>query len=213
MLKIGLTGGIGSGKTTVSDRFKNIGIPVIDTDVIAHELVNQNTAVLDEIAETFGNSIVDNGLLNRQQLANIVFNDSNKKQQLENILHPKIREQVKQQLKTLEENHQRSPDSVQYCIIVIPLLFETGHYANSFHGLIDRVLLVMADEDCRIERITQRDNRNLDEISAIIKTQLDDETKMANADDVLNNNSDIKTLESEVELLHIKYCGLAKSSL
>jgi len=190
MLKIGLTGGIGSGKTTVSDLFKNLQVAVIDTDVIAHDLVNKNSAVLSEIAEIFGESVINaDGELNRQQLAKIVFNNKTKKQQLEDILHPKIREHVKRQINALQEN----PHQASYCIVVIPLLFET-----EFDDLIDRVLVVVADKQTRIQRITERDNRSLDEIHSIISTQVSDETRIAKADDVLSNNSDISSLESQV---------------
>jgi len=202
MLKVGLTGGIGSGKTSVSNLFADLGIPVIDTDVIAHHLVNDNRSVLKEISDTFGKDVLKlNGDLDRQKLARIVFNSKDNKQLLEKILHPKIASEVNQQLNKLNSS-QNPPD---YVIIVVPLLIET-----SFHELIDRILAVIADEDIRIERVQQRDNRSLGEIRAIINNQVDDEKRLNEADDIVKNNSDIKDLSLQVEKLHKTYLRLSE---
>ncbi len=202
MLKVGLTGGIGSGKTSVSNLFADLGIPVIDTDVIAHDLVNDNRSVLKEISDTFGEDVLKlNGDLDRQKLARIVFNSKDNKQLLEKILHPKIESEVNQQLYKLKSS-QNPPD---YVIIVVPLLIET-----SFHELIDRILAVIADEDIRIERVQQRDNRSLASIRAIISNQVDDEKRLNEADDVVINNSDIKELDIQVEKHHRTYLRLSE---
>lgn len=202
MLKVGLTGGIGSGKTSVSNLFAGLGIPVIDTDVIAHHLVNDNRSVLKEISDTFGKDVLKlNGDLDRQKLARIVFNSKDNKQLLEKILHPKIASEVNQQLNKLKSS-QSPPD---YVIIVVPLLIET-----SFHELIDRILAVIADEDIRIERVQQRDNRSLAEIRAIISNQVDDKKRLNEADDIVKNNNDIKDLSLLVEKLHKTYLRLSE---
>lgn len=204
MLKVGLTGGIGSGKTSVSDLFANHGVPVIDTDLIAHDLVNNNPNVLQEISDTFGADVLQlNGELNRKKLAHIVFNDKENKQLLEKILHPKIEKEVNLQLQRLL-CEQDPPD---YAIIVIPLLIEAG-----YHGLIDRILAVIADEEIRTERVQQRDDRSMNEIRAIISNQVDDEKRIAEADDIIENNSNIKALQKQVENLHNKYMRLSAES-
>lgn len=204
MLTIGLTGGIGSGKTTVSNLFENLGVAVIDTDVIARELVNNNASVLNEIIGVFGQTILDqNGTLDRKKLAQIVFNQKKEKKQLENILHPRIRTEVDSQIQAF------SSDTIppQYVIVVIPLLFETG-----FRDLIDRILVVISDEKIRIERVKQRDNRDMDEIQSIINCQVTDEIRTSEADDIIKNNYDFKELESQVQQLHKKYTNLSTAS-
>jgi len=204
MLTVGLTGGIGSGKTTVSNLFHDLGAPVIDTDIISHELVASDQSVLKEIIEAFGVGIVlDDGTLDRKQLAQIVFNDKKSKQQLENILHPKIRTEVKNQIQTYNS---KSP-APQYVLIVIPLLFETG-----FRDLIDRILVITSDENIRIERIIQRDHRDINEIRSIIESQVTDEIRTSKADDVIENNNNLKELENQVQQLHRKYINSSLSA-
>lgn len=203
MLKVGLTGGIGSGKTAVSNLFNRLGIHIIDTDVIAHDLVNNDRVVLKEIVERFGTDILDqNGNIDRKKLAQSVFNNKTNKQRLENILHPKIRKAVYNQIQIYNTDH----NPPQYVIIVIPLLLETN-----FRDLVDRILVVIADEKIRIERVKQRDNRNMDEIQAIITHQVNDDIRLSEADDVLENNKDIKELELSVRQLHDKYTRLSST--
>jgi len=204
MLKVGLTGGIGSGKTAVSDLFDKLGIKIIDTDVISHNLINNDPSVIKEIADTFSENIVDtNATINRKKLAQIVFNDKGKKQQLENILHPRIRHEVDNQL---QEIGLQSPGQ-KYVIVVIPLLLETG-----FADFIDRILVIISDEKTRIERVKQRDNRNVDEICSIIKNQASDKQRRKAADDIIENNNDFKQLELQIERLHHFYTQLAKAN-
>jgi len=201
MLKVGLTGGIGSGKTSVSDLFENLGVPVIDTDIIAHKLVNNNPEVLQEIVGAFGQDVLSlNGKLNRKKLAQIIFNVKENKQQLENILHPKIQVDVISQLQdlTLKKN------SPGYAIIVVPLLIEAN-----YDDFVDRILVVISDEKKRIERVQQRDHRSLSEIRSIIGNQADDEKRMKKADDIIENNSNIRNLGSQVKELHKKYMRLS----
>ncbi len=204
MLKIGLTGGIGSGKTAVSEQFHRLGINIIDTDIISRELVNHNPAVLKKIVEIFSDKVLDaKGAVDRKKLAQIVFSNKEQKQQLENILHPAIRNEVNQQIQSFSLLN--TPP--EYIIIVIPLLLETG-----FTDLIDRILVVMAEQNIRVERIKQRDNRTMGEIHAIINSQVNDDNRIRAADDIIENNNNIKDLESQVRQLHKKYLQLPASS-
>ncbi len=203
MLKVGLTGGIGSGKTTVSDIFESLGINIIDTDIIARNLVNQNTAAVKQIIDTFGKDIIDtDGSLDRKKLAAVAFESKSNKKKLEAILHPKIRAEVSTQIQAL--NSQVSPPD--YIIIVIPLLFETN-----FHDFIDRTLVVIADEDIRINRVKSRDNRNTEQIKSIINHQVDDALRQEKADDIIQNNGNLIELESQITVLHAKYSRLGKT--
>jgi len=204
MLTVGLTGGIGSGKTTVSNLFENLGVAIIDTDVIARELVNNNSSVLNEIIGVFGQTILSqDGTLDRKKLAQIVFHQKKEKQQLENILHPRIRIEVDNKIQSFKSN---TPPP-QYVIVIIPLLFETG-----FRDLINRILVVRSDEKIRIERVKQRDNRDMDEIRSIISSQVTDERRISEADDIIENNNDFKELESQVQQLHKKYTNLSTAT-
>jgi dephospho-CoA kinase len=204
MLIVGLTGGIGSGKTTVSNFFQQLGVPVIDTDIIAHELVNNDSSVLKDIVSVFGQVVLNRDeTLNRKKLAQIVFQKKTAKQQLENILHPRIRTEVANRIRLFKS----SDIPPQYVIVVIPLLFETG-----FTDLIERVLVVISGEKTRIERIKQRDNRDLDEIRAIINSQVADERRISEADDIIENNGDIKEMQPDILQLHSKYKKLAGAS-
>jgi len=204
MLKVGLTGGIGSGKSAVSSVFERLGIPVIDTDVIAHDLVNNNESILKQISDTFGPDLLKlNGELNRKKLAQLVFNKKENKQSLENILHPRIKSEVLRQIQRL--NTSQSPPA--YLIIVIPLLIE-----SDYHDIIDRILVVIADEAVRIARVQKRDNRSLSEIRAIINNQVDDSTRLDEADDIIENNSNINMIDKQVEDLHEKFLHLSEAN-
>lgn len=201
MLKVALTGGIGSGKTSISALFEKLNAPVIDTDVIAHRLVDNDPQVLQEITNAFGQDVLNlDGKLNRKKLAQIIFNVKQNKQLLENILHPKIRDEVLKQLHGLTAEN--IPPA--YVIIVVPLLIEAN-----YDNFIDRILVVFADENKRIERVQQRDKRSLSEIRSIISHQSNDEKLLKEADDIIENNSDIKSLDSQVSELHKKYMHLA----
>ncbi|PCI07161.1 MAG: dephospho-CoA kinase [Gammaproteobacteria bacterium] len=203
MLKIGLTGGIGSGKTAVSNLFEKMGIHIIDTDIISRQLLINDQNVVQSIITDFGKSIVnENNTINRSALANIVFNDATKKKRLEAILHPKIRDEVNSQ--TININKTIKPNN--YIIIVIPLLFETN-----FNELIDHILVVTASESIRIKRVKTRDNRTTKEIQSIINTQVIDEIRCTQANDVIENNNGFEQLESKVMQLHNQYLKLANT--
>jgi dephospho-CoA kinase len=204
MLRIALTGGIGSGKTSVSDLFTKLGVPVIDTDIIARQLTDTDKNVLAEITDAFGKDVLNlDGKLNRKKLAQIVFNIKESKQQLENILHPRIQTEVIKQLQDLASI--KNPPV--YALIVIPLFFETDF---DYHA--DRILAVIAEEKTRIERIRQRDKRGPNEIHSIIANQINDVTRTQKSDDIIKNNSNIKDLESQVNDLHNRYTHLIQEN-
>ena len=195
MLVIGLTGGIGSGKSTVADVFRQLGVPIIDTDEISRRLVQPGQPALNEIIATFGEITDSSGQLDRNKLRQVIFEDKKKRIQLEKILHPKIQQEVKKQL--TNKNH-------PYTIVVIPLLAEKGKYP-----FIDRVLVVDCDEQLQIERAMNRDNQDQLQIENIIRAQASRQQRLDIADDIINNDSDINDLKMAVEQLDSKYQQLA----
>ena len=198
MLIVGLTGGVGSGKSTAADMFAHRGIPVVDTDVIAHDLVQANAPAFNEIVAAFGQDILlEDGQLDRKRLRTLVFSQAEKRTCLERILHPRIRAEVRRQLALLDN---------EYCVVVIPLLFETAGY-----DFLDRILVVDTAEDTQLSRAASRDGVNREEVMAIIKSQVSRAVRIEGADDVIQNNGDIAMLESQVAALHEKYLSLAKS--
>jgi len=197
MLKIGLTGGIGSGKSTVAEMFSNFGITIIDADIIAHQLTQPGSDCINEIRQLFGEDFFDdNGELNRRKIAQAVFSNPSKKTALEKILHPKIRRRI------LQEIEQSSHDD--YIILAIPLLFETD-----FTDLVDRIIVVDADDDIRIHRIQQRDHRPEEQIKDIMNAQIDRDLRLQQAHDILYNNGEIQALHEAVSLLHRKYLKMS----
>lgn len=202
MLKIGLTGGIGAGKTAVSNYFQHLDVSVLDTDIIAREVVQAGSEVLQQLAQSFGTDILDdNGSLRRDKLRAEVFNDEAKKQRLEDIVHPAIRQRLFQQLDMLA-----STSASPYCVIVIPLLLE-----KNWQALVDRVLLVVAPEKEKIKRIRARQNISQHEIQQIMNAQASDDQRRAIADDILHNDGDIEQLQRQIDSLHQHYLSLARS--
>ncbi len=196
MLTIGLTGGIGSGKTTVSDIFKSLGIPIIDSDVIAREVVEPGEPGLKGIIERFGNDTLHtDGTLNRQHLRNLVFDNADARRDLEQILHPLIRKKSQELLASLD---------TPYTILSIPLLVETGQI-----GSVDRVLVVDCPEHVQIERICKRDGISADKAKAILTTQCTRSQRLDVADDIIDNNQPIESLAHIVETLHGKYLAIS----
>lgn len=196
MLIIGLTGGIGSGKTVVSDHFKSLGITVVDADVVSRVVVEPGKPALQQIAARHGDGILlADGSLDRRKLRDIVFNDPEEKKWLENLLHPLIGIETAQQLQA-----STSP----YTLFVSPLLLEIGQYK-----MTQRVLVVDVPENLQLERTAQRDNTTPESVQAIMDTQSKRQDRTARADDVILNDSDIPTLLKKVEALHNKYLKLA----
>lgn len=195
MLIIGLTGGIGSGKSTVADLFKNLGAAVIDADVISHQLCQPAAIGYNSIIAHFGVSILkDDGHIDRKKLATIVFTHDLEREWLESTLHPLIRQEMYRQAATLH---------APYCIFVIPLLTES----NNFNG-INRVLVVDAPEALQIERATQRDHRTIEEVNNIMAAQNSRDERLTYADDILLNDADVKSLQNQVIALHIRYSAM-----
>lgn len=199
MLRVGLTGGIGSGKSTVAELFARHGVPVIDTDTIARELVRPGTPALDEIVREFGEEVIGaGGELDRARLRTRIFENAAGRQRLETILHPRIRATVLRRLSEL---------NAPYCLIVVPLLVETR-----FDELIDRVLVVDAEEQQQLQRTSRRDQVPPDAIRKIIAAQAGRAERLARADDVIANSGTIEDLEREVEYRHRQYLALARAS-
>jgi dephospho-CoA kinase len=196
MLTIGLTGGIGSGKSTVAKLFAELNIPIIDTDIIAREVVAPGQPALTEIAKTFGAEILtSDGQLNRLALRQIIFADATKRQQLEAILHPRIQTEMLRQATTL---------TAPYCIFVIPLLLE----ARQQH-LVNRILVIDCDDAIRRQRLKHRDQMSDAEINRAFAAQVGREQRLAAADDIITNNGDIDQLRTQVQQLHSRYTLLA----
>lgn len=196
---VALTGGIGSGKSTVSDYFATLGVPIIDTDVIARQLVVINYPCYDAIVQKFGSSILDDKhSIDRKRLREIIFHNADAKKWLENLLHPQIKQVLSEQISNI---------SYFYCLIVVPLLVENfEHYKN----FIDRVLLVDSQEEDQINRTMARDHSSLATVKNIIATQASREARIAIADDILLNNKELTLLKQKVDLLHQKYLQKAQ---
>ena len=200
MFTVGLTGGIGSGKSTVADCFAALGVPVIDTDVIARELTAPGGAALEAIRAVFGATVMQtDGTLDRAVLRRRVFADSAARHQLEAILHPRIRQGVAQKLATL---------TAPYALIVIPLLVEAGGYRD----VLNRVLVVDCPEAVQIARVMARSGLAHGEIKAILAAQAGRAERLAVADDIIVNTVSLEALRAEVAALHQRYLALAAAA-
>ena len=196
MLKIGLTGGIGCGKSTVANIFKHLKLPVIDADDIAHQLVAVGQPALARIALEYGPDILNtDGSLNRARLRELVFSDAQQKQKLEAILHPLVYQAIQAELKQL---------NAPYCIICIPLLFET-----KMTHLVDRTLVVDCPVETQIERLQKRDAMTIASIQAIINSQVTRAFRKAHADDLIDNSKTDDRLAEAVKKLHNFYLSLS----
>lgn len=196
MLRVGLTGGIASGKTTVCNIFSELGVPVIDADQIAHQLVRKGKPVLKQITEKFGNIIIDaNGELDRDAIRDIIFNDKNARKILENILHPLIYNEIEKQVSEL---------NAPYCIICIPLLVETCS-----ENKVDRILVIDVPESTQMKRAVLRDDKNTRDVKKIINSQASRDQRLQAADDIIVNDSDISKLRDQISKLNKKYNKLS----
>lgn len=197
---LGLTGGIGSGKTTVSDLFQDLGIEVVDADIVSRELTAVNGTAIPDIIQKFGPAAVSpDGSMNRGFVRELVFSDPEAKTTLENILHPLIRKEC---LRRLDAS--QSP----YTILSVPLLIESPFWRSS----IDRLLVVEAPESLRIERVVQRSNLTSEAIKKIISTQATTAQRLDAADDVIENVGSFDMLKASVLNLHSFYLALANSN-
>ena len=201
MFVVGMTGGIGSGKSTVADAFAALEVPVIDTDVIARELTAPGGAALQAIRAAFGETLMrTDGTLDRVALRRRVFADAADRHQLEAILHPAIRQRVEQTLAHL---------TARYVLLVIPLLVETDAYRE----VLKRILVVDCPEEVQIARVMSRSGLARDEVMAILAAQATRVERLAVADDVIRNTASIEDLRAEVAHLHQCYLELAAGSM
>lgn len=191
-LRVGLTGGIASGKSTVADMFAERGVPVIDTDVIAREVVEPGQPALDEVRNRFGDDIVDAaGNLDRAALRQLIFADDEARRDLEAILHPRIGAETRRQSEAADAPYQ---------LIVVPLLTE-----SALLKFVDRVLVVDCDETRQIERLLARDAESVEQARRILNAQASREQRLAIADDVINNDEGLSHLREQVDRLDRQY--------
>ena len=198
MFILGLTGGIGSGKTAASDYLASKGIVVVDADVVAREVVEPGQPALQAIAERYGNdALLPDGRLNRAWLRQKVFAEPQEREWLESQTHPRIREAI---------IHQLQAATSAYAILVSPLLFESGQYQ-----LTQRTLLIDVSEALQVERASQRDQNDAEQIRRIIAAQMSGADKRAKADDIADNSRDLEHLHQQLDQLHHAYLNLAKA--
>lgn len=194
---IGLTGGIGSGKSTVAKLFQELGVPVFDTDIMAKQLVQDGESALKDIADEFGEEILDqSGKLDRESIKKKIFDDDNARTLLENILHPRIRQRLLANIASCD---------APYCIAVIPLLIE-----KNWQDTVDRILVVDLPEEKQLERAAARDALPKTLLKKIIDSQVDRDTRLKHADDIIDNNGNDSLLINQVNELHQKYLRLSR---
>jgi dephospho-CoA kinase len=197
-LRIGLTGGIASGKSTVAQRFKELGVPVIDADESARAVVEPGKPGLAEVLERFGRSVVaDNGELDRRALRELIFREPGSRRDLEAILHPLIRADMEQSAEQAVG---------PYVVMAIPLLVEGGPSDR-----VDRVLVVDVDEAVQLQRVMARDGCTVEQARAILASQASRSARLAAADDVLRNAGTVTDLRRAVDQLHERYLRLAEA--
>lgn len=189
---VGLTGGIGSGKSAAANFFIELGVDLIDADDLAKNVLNKNSKGYKLFINEFGEQYLDNDKnIDRDLLRKTIFNDSDKKNKLENIIHPQVRSGIEEFIKSSKSD---------YCIVVVPLIYETR--SSSYY---DRILVIDCDEEIQINRSAIRDNTENKEIKKIISKQASREERLSIADDVILNNRTLDSLKEEVIKLHKKY--------
>jgi len=195
-LIVGLTGGIGSGKSAAMACFEQLEVPCIDADIIAREVVEPGTEALEKVVQKFGfDVIISNGALDRAKLRQIVFAEPQYREWLERLLHPLINQRIRNWLKACQ---------APYCLLCSPLLLETQQYE-----LVDRVLLIDIPESVQIARTTSRDGNSEAQVKAIMAAQSSRAFKRSKADDIICNDQDLRHLENEIEKRHRQYMQLA----
>jgi len=204
MLIVGLTGGIGSGKSTAVDAFRVLGIPIIDADKIAKDMVEVGSKALDELAEHFGDKVLtDLGALDRQQLKNIIFEDETALQKVEDILHPRIKQEIQNQIVEATETSEAA-----YVIVDIPLLVE-----KNYQEMFDKVIVVDILPEQQLKRVSKRDNLSNEQIKNIIKAQASREERIKHATHILDNSESPDFLQEQIKSLHKNFLGLSKPQL
>ncbi|AWF82362.1 dephospho-CoA kinase [Microbulbifer sp. A4B17] len=198
MFTVGLTGGIGSGKSAAAGYFRDLGIHVVDADWAARVVVQPGKPALEQIAQHFGaGALLESGELDRSKLRTLIFDNPSERQWLESLLHPLIRKEITSSL-----NGSQGP----YAILESPLLIESGQYE-----LVNRVCVVDLPEALQLERASARDNSQQEQIRKIMATQLTRQQRLERADDVLDNTTDLAILRGQVEQLHQKYLQIAQA--
>ena len=197
VLTIALTGGIGSGKTSIASIFKNLGVPIIDSDTISKEIILPGKQCFKDIVNEFGEEILTNkGTIDRYKLRDIIFNNDKARIKLENITHPIIFKNI---------DIQTSLINYPYCLVIVPLLIETKSVKY-----FDKVLLVDTLENIQFERVAKRDSMSPTLVRKIIKTQATRSERLKYADDIIENNNEIGNLNEYINILHKKYLTLSK---
>jgi dephospho-CoA kinase len=197
---VGLTGGIGSGKTAASDWFAAQGVTVIDTDAIAHALTSGGGAAIPAIRREFGDALIQaDGAMHRARMRDLAFNDENVRQRLQSILHPLIDDACRKQAEHA---------GGQYLLFVVPLLVESGAWRQR----VDRVLVIDAPDQLRIARVMQRSGLSREQVLAIMATQASRQARLDAADDIVVNDRGLTELQSQLAILHQRYLELADKS-
>jgi len=198
-LRIGLTGGIASGKSTVADMFAKYGVPIIDTDLIAREVVQPGQPALDDIRHEFGDDVItEDGSLDRAEMRRIVFSDEDARKRLEAITHPRIGDATRAQAAEAGGDYQ---------IIVVPLLV-----TSALRDYVDRVLVVDCDEDTQIRRLIERDSEAEGQARRMLAAQSTRDERLAIADDVVSNTDNVEDTQQQVDKLHASYLRLSQNS-
>lgn len=198
-LVIGLTGGIGSGKSAVADQLGLLGAAIVDTDAIAHELTRPGGAAIPRIRELFGEgSIASDGSMDRNKIRELVFADPSARKRLESVLHPMIRAESERRIAA-------AAGAAPYAVHVVPLLVESGDHRKR----VSRVLVVDCEEDVQVERVRQRSGLSEAQVRRIIAAQAPRATRLAAADDVIDNNGPLAALAPQVHAMHERYLALA----
>jgi dephospho-CoA kinase len=194
---VGLTGGIGSGKTTVAELFASLGAGLVDSDAISRWLTGPAQPAVAEIARTFGPQFVAmDGSLDRARMRNLVFSDPLARKKLEAVLHPLIREESQRQIRA---------STAPYVIAVIPLLIESGAY----RGMMGRILVVDCDPETQVRRVMARSDLSRNEVLSIMDSQVSRQRRLSEADDVIQNDGGLEALREQVVPLHLRYLELA----
>jgi len=197
VLKVGLTGGIGCGKSTAVDAFRRLGVPIIDADAIARNIVLPGEPALAEIQQLFGDKVIrENGQLDRSVLKEIVFADSEALAQLENILHPKIRTVINRKIFKIKNK--------PYVVVDVPLLVEQG-----YQSLFDRIIVVDCLPQQQIERVIARDNMRTETLQSIMQKQAGRAQRLRSATDILDNSQSVEKLIEQIKVLHRSFVSLS----
>jgi dephospho-CoA kinase len=197
---VGLTGGIGSGKSAAADEFARLGATLVDTDLIAHRLTGPGGAAVAAIQRLFGDGFVlPSGAMDRKRMRERVFADTAARKSLEGVLHPLIRDESERQI---------AAAGGPYVVHVVPLLVESGHYRRR----VDRILVVDCPEATQLARVRARSGLSADEAQDIVRSQASRAERLAAADDVIDNGGTLEDLRKQVAVLHVKYAAMAENA-